>query len=710
MKTIAAFLALAYASMAWADVHTIRPSQILEPPPGQTFTHFARNVAIDGASIIVLATHAGGQSALLYQRSSGSSRFTYRKTLLTFVYPRERMQVRMKNGIAVVHFGDRAWIFERIGNSYVVAQTATPLRHPGGVSISDHSILFGGDDCDYDAVVYEKRTDGIWAITGRLDDNQGQCHPEGRGVELHYGYALLQEPGDRRVNAWRRNGTALDWLPAGALFANVSDGVVRRIALQRYTAVTPGSQVNVREGNSWPVKSYAFPLDFGAAGLAHDVTWRDGVLITTHTWPPSQFAKPYAFIETAPGFFEHVAILDTAYGTIDHDISGRTVVAAVEGAPSWGLHQAAVFALPEPLAAPAPIPDDFEDRDTSDFTFASGQFALATRGSNDVLAQTATSGLSLALVNDSDWNYYQRIEAEIAPTFGAADGWVGLVARYVDANNYYYVAVRNNGTFGIYRRLNGVETLIREGTSAGPLPSRVQLIVDDDEISVYINQQFAVAHFPIDRSLPHGRAGLATFRATADFDDVHVAATGPRQLLRNLYSPDGDFVITDVTPFTNTIGGDWQLQRDSNGFINALQQLDSSRTAYATIGGQARSQEIDVFSQINSVSSETAAWVGVFGRYVDQSTHYQAILRVTNRVEIRKTVNGVVTVLAAANYPLARDRYQSVRFRLVEDQLQLFVNRTLVLSARDDEIPQGQFGIATHRATATWSQVFVKQP
>ncbi len=47
-----------------------------------------------------------------------------------------------------------------------------------------------------------------------------------------------------------------------------------------------------------------------------------------------------------------------------------------------------------------------------------------------------------------------------------------FVARYVDANNYYYVAVRNNGTFGIYRRLNGVETLIREGTSAGPLPSR----------------------------------------------------------------------------------------------------------------------------------------------------------------------------------------------------------------------------------------------
>ena len=87
-----------------------------------------------------------------------------------------------------------------------------------------------------------------------------------------------------------------------------------------------------------------------------------------------------------------------------------------------------------------------------------------------------------------------------------------------------------------------------------------------------------------------------------------------------------------------------------------------------------------------------------------------ATLRNTNRVEIRKRVNGVSTLLAAANYAVGTGRYHRLRFRLVEDQLQLFVGSTVVLSARDDEIHEGQQGLATHKATATWDQVFVTQP
>ena len=103
-----------------------------------------------------------------------------------------------------------------------------------------------------------------------------------------------------------------------------------------------------------------------------------------------------------------------------------------------------VFNLPSQLRAPAPVVNDFEDRDVSDFTFNGGQFALATRGSDDVLAQSATNGLAIAMLNDTDWTDYQRVEADITPTFGGTGSWVGLVARYVDANNYYYVAIRDN--------------------------------------------------------------------------------------------------------------------------------------------------------------------------------------------------------------------------------------------------------------------------
>ncbi len=88
---------------------------------------------------------------------------------------------------------------------------------------------------------------------------------------------------------------------------------------------------------------------------------------------------------------------------------------------------------------------------------AAAQFALATRGSDDVLAQSSSNGLAIAVLSDSDWTDDQRVEADITPTFSGTGSWVGLVARYVDADNYYYVAIRDNQTYGIYKRVNGVD-------------------------------------------------------------------------------------------------------------------------------------------------------------------------------------------------------------------------------------------------------------
>jgi hypothetical protein len=448
------------------------------------------------------------------------------------------------------------------------------------------------------------------------------------------------------------------------------------------------------------------PLDFGqGTGSALEVNYRDGVLITTERPIASSYAQPYVYVETVPGEFEHVAILHTWYDTIDHDVSGRTVVAIDTVANSQRVN---VFVLPEPLMAAAAVPNDFEDGDASDFTNASGQFALATRGNNEVLTPTTTTGLNIAVVQDSDWNYYQRIEAGIAPSFAATDGWVGLVARYVDADNYYYLAVHNDNTTRLYRRLEGVDTLLAESRFDGPMASRIALYVDDGIVNAWVDEQFTLS--AADRSLPHGRAGLATFRAGADFDDVHVAAAGRRTLLVKEYLPQESPTRFDLARPFSRISGDWQYRFDVNGWINGFQQRDPSRSAFAFVGGQVRNQEIEAVVQINAVSDATAAWVGVLGRYVDARTHYYATLRKTNRVEIRKQVNGVVTVLAAANFALEDGRFYTMNFRIVEDQLQLFIDDVQMLSARDDEISEGQHGLATHRAAATWNWVVVRQP
>lgn len=705
-------LALAVCGRA-ADVRTLERVQNLERPAGQSFTRFASHVAIDGADIIVLATQDGGQSALLYQRASGSSRFTFTKTLLTGTEPVDRMQVRMKNGIAVVQFGNRGWIFERSGSTYVPGLAGSALVHPGGVAISGNRVLFGGDGCDYDGVLYQKGSDGRWQITGRLDDNQGQCVTAGLAVELNYDYAVLHAPGAQAAMAWRRNGTALDWVSAGSVPINAEVAATSApFALQKATLVTPGSYVFRREGNAWTPKSRVVPVDFGmGTGNATAVKYRDGLLATAEHWTPNYRDRVYLYQELAPGEFEHVAVLNV--GTSDFDLSGRTVVAAVpgpdndDGTPGTTGGEAVVFALPDPLAATDTIATGFEDGDASGFSAVSGQFQVVARERTHVLAQTSTSGYNVALAEGSDASYYQYIEAIIGPTSTLPEGWRGLIARYTDENNYYYVAIRENGSGGLYRRLNGVNTLVKSW-AGWPGQQRVSLMVDAKSVVVTaFGVNVAVASDPSARS---GRAGLATYHAAADFDEVVINTAGPTALLSKRFVDDADNFARRTGREFSRIGGDWQYVEPSPNYLDGYQQRDPGRSAFAFIGTQVRNQELDVSVRMDAVSSSTAAWVGLLGRYVDARTHYYATLGNNGRAEIHKRVNGVMTLLASTRHALNLSQFNTMRFRLVDDQLQLFLNDQQVLNVYDGDIAEGAHGLATNNAAATWEYLYVRQP
>jgi hypothetical protein len=710
-------VSLALLSPAWADVRTLTFSQRLTPPPDQTFTTWGQAVAIDGNSLLVVAAYEGGQAALLYQNASGN--WTYRRVLTSVAGPLVRTSVRMKNGIAAVQFGDAISIFERSGTDYVPGRSAAPIRHPGGVAISGSSVLIGGDDCDYDAVVYQKGADGNWSITGRLDDNTGACSPQGLDVELNYDYALLRVPSTNEVHAWRRNGTALAWVRAGDL--NVPADIPTfdaPAALQNSTAVTPGSVVFRRSGTTWTQQGVVMPVDYAmGTNPVHDLKYRDGVLVTTEFWDGGHPAHPNAYLETSPGKFEHFAFLHTNFNTtLNLDLSGRTVVATTERAT--GVRDVLVFMLPTALKAPLPISNDFEDRDISDFTFltlsGSGQYTLATRGTDDVLDMNhSTGGLGIALMEGSETTGRQRVEADIKPTFALTRGWVGLVARYVDANNFYYVTIQRDNRLYIYRRLNGVDTWLKDGGAMGDQTSHVSLTVDGVNISVTVqgmrNGQFASETTQVtDTSLRHGRAGLVTYAARSDFDDVNFSATNPITLV---LKDESTYGFEFGQPFTER-GGNWQVKENGEGEPYALSQLDLSGYALATLGTPVESQEITTFMSVDSFgSSGQGAWVGLLARYVDANNYYYAAIRNSNQILIRKRVNGISTTLASANIaaaPGGGSHY--LTFRVVDDLLQVFSSNQLVASAHDSEIKTGRYGIGTYRAAGTWSNFRVTQP
>jgi len=97
-------------------------------------------------------------------------------------------------------------------------------------------------------------------------------------------------------------------------------------------------------------------------------------------------------------------------------------------------------------------------------------------------------------------------------------------------------------------------------------------------------------------------------------------------------------------------------------------------------------------------------------RYVDANNYYYVTIRRTGQIQIRKVVNGVITVLASANFIATLGQYYDVRFLVIGDQLQLYVNASLVATAHDRSIASGRYGLATYRAMANWATFAVLQP
>ena len=74
--------------------------------------------------------------------------------------------------------------------------------------------------------------------------------------------------------------------------------------------------------------------------------------------------------------------------------------------------------------------------------------------------QSSLAGDAVA-VNSADLKA-TLITADVRPTaFDGDTRWVGLMARYIDENNMYYVTMRANNTASIRKKVKGVITDLR---------------------------------------------------------------------------------------------------------------------------------------------------------------------------------------------------------------------------------------------------------
>jgi hypothetical protein len=136
-------------------------------------------------------------------------------------------------------------------------------------------------------------------------------------------------------------------------------------------------------------------------------------------------------------------------------------------------------------------------------------------------SQTSTAGGARAhagVATTADLSLQTRVRPNtLTPT-----GWFGVMARYTDDGNYYYVKVGAGGVASIRKLVNGA---IFELANA-PFPVSadtwytVRLEVVGAQLRAYINDRFLME--ATDTSLATGKYGLVTYRAAATFDDVDV--------------------------------------------------------------------------------------------------------------------------------------------------------------------------------------------
>lgn len=155
------------------------------------------------------------------------------------------------------------------------------------------------------------------------------------------------------------------------------------------------------------------------------------------------------------------------------------------------------------------------------WTPSGGTWGVSTDGTQ-VYRQTNLTGDARTSAGTSSWTN-QRVSVRVKPiAWNGTNRFVAVLARFQNASNHYAVALRSNNTLELRKVVGGMATTLasKAFTVATGTWYTVRLECIGTSISVSIDGTPHLSR--TDSSLASGKAGLATFNASAVFDDVAV--------------------------------------------------------------------------------------------------------------------------------------------------------------------------------------------
>ena len=608
--------------------------------------------------------------------------------------PLPQHDLTLENGVAAFSTNSGLHVFELVAGTWVARSVVgAPASSPVELAFDGVTLLASDGSCSTAATAFTRQTDGSWAAQGELV-GQSECEEYfRRRLAVSGSRALVFEDGpytstsaNDDVREFDRSGGA--WLP-GTTFPPPPDSTPLfgpAIALRGDVALVAGNGTSIyRRGASGFTYSGKIPLLVWALDRPFANYLDIGSQFALQNYPGPSSANDVAVLQpNSSGGYDHVAILGQGADQWMMHSSGRRVV-------TGGYGGVAVYDLPQTFTPTTSTLQDFENG-TSGWTALAGQFAVATRGATHVYRQSSLAGDAMA-VNSADLKT-TLITADVRATaFDGTGRWVGLMARYIDENNMYYLTIRNDNSVSIRKKVNGVITDLRtyHPTVQQGQNYRVSFEVVGNRLAYYLNGEEVISTYDPDNSLTHGRAGVRTYKATADFDNVVITP-------QPLFELGGGPYNAAISMF-DVVDGSWTA-----GGIFDLNQSSTAGNARILHGGATDDQVVRVSARFNDIGTDTSGshWMGAMVRYTDPSNYYYVTLRTTNEVSLRKVVNGVITELARAPYTINLNQAYRLRIEAIGSKFIVYLNDEVRLQASDTSLTKGRSGLVTYRAAVSF--------
>jgi hypothetical protein len=712
---------LALAGLALGGVAFARP-QLIEPRQTFTHPHWFTDVAISGDYAVALSitpVETSGSprydehAAHLFHRDATGNWVPQGILINATTREFQINAVSMDGTLLAVKFPSSIAIFERTASGWD-HQSTDPLEPDGyQLAVDGRRILASEDRCSYGAIIVSQVDPGRWAgsVPSRMPGNSAPCpgYPPDFELDLSGDRAIvwngdaLYGPPPYEARIFERNGA--EWPLAASLPVPSNEAFAYRfgprVAIRGDLALVSGSTggTHIYRRNSsgawnhtglmpnydaWPWAWHSFSLDISGD--------------TVFTVAPAIHRgvdAVHVHRERSDGRFEQVAILAAPAQEYLAEVDGDGRHVAAVGGQS--LH---FFELPATFPAPAPVvQEDFQSgAPTGWSTLGTSRFTIEQDGITRVWRQNSTASTAGA-IHEVDWAD-QSITADVRPlAFQGPDRWVGLVTRYQDESNYYYVTLRDRERLSIKRMVNGQFSTLAE-TSLLVTPGvlyRLQFESSGSLHNLYVaGRKVLSVH---DDALSHGHPGIRMHQARADFDNIVIAPGARRALFEATFDTEHPAQLMRRS-------GTWSIFNDVGNY--RLEQSDTAGTARATVGSPTSDQVLQSFVRITSLGS-SSGWAGLMARYTGVGNYYYVKLDSERRVSLRKLVDGTVHVLGSAP-PLDIQGPPTLRLEVVGTRLRVFANDRLLLERTDGSHTRGTSGFITHRAAALFDDYIAYQP